>query len=169
MENEFSLLELRIIQSLLPTRSFAEIAEVIERPVEDISEYVSIYIKGKDIVPKQHAIDEKKNFQKEKSVKKISVKEKIKSEAARKKDIEKEQKRLRMQRDQESANSRKRKREPLFKTKMVDQTGMVHVRIDARTFIQIPAGSDAEVEKKKFFSNQINYKSLSPMERGKIN
>jgi CRISPR/Cas system type I-B associated protein Csh2 (Cas7 group RAMP superfamily) len=62
MENEFSLLELRLIQSLIKKSTDEEIADIVGRPVDEIRAYTSVFSQTKNIVTKQNLIDRKNSL-----------------------------------------------------------------------------------------------------------
>lgn len=165
MQSELSNIDKRIIQSLIKTRSFAEIADVIDQPLEDVLQYASAFAKDKDILTKQQHLDEQNALKEKRNIERIAAKEKITSDAARKKDFEKLQKKNRLAREQELINNRKRSREPLFKTKIVDHSQMISVRIDSKTIIQVPKGSDIKLVKENYLKRVQESKPLAPTQR----
>lgn len=165
MQSDLSNIDKRIIQSLIKKISFAEIADVIDRPLEEVLNYARDYTKDKDILTKQQQIDDHNILKEKKNIERVSTKQKLTSDAERKKDFEKLQKKNRQAREREMVNNRKRSREPLFKTKIVDYSQTISVRIDAKTIIQVPHETDIKLVKENYLKRIHDSKPIAPKQR----
>lgn len=164
MENEFSFLELRIIQSLIPLKSFAEIAEAIDKPLPMVSDYIINITKNKNRSSRQQQINAKNDLRNQKKEASLF---KAKTRLPRKpnKDkIERERRqaeRLTIRRQQviNEQNRKSRRQLPEFKTKEVDYSKMISVKVDRKTFIQVPVGADVEAVKNNYLKRLKNSKT----------
>lgn len=150
--NDFTLLEMRIIQSLITKKLFSEIADVIEQPVEKVAEYVNSYVTGKNIVIHQQAVDNAIKEKAQKSLKKIS-------DASRKNDLDKHKKRSRRTQEQAMINSRKKRNEPVFATKVTDYSQKRLIRINAKTCVYVDPDIDV-AEFKRDYLERMNQKKI---------
>lgn len=155
MENEFSFIELRVIQSLIRKKSFAEIAAAVDKPLELVTEYIRKITAGKSIITRQSKIEGKLDTLRSKKKENVIKKKKKLAEAESDKAREKELKRLRRLHDHESSGRRKMA-EPAFKTRDMDLSKMISVRIDSKTVLQVPAGSNIETVKKNYHERLQN-------------
>lgn len=145
MQNDFSFIELRIIQSMIKKQSYLQIAAVVDRPVEMIAEYVSQYLKGKDILTFQQGIDEK-----------ILRKRKAILETAD--GIARNNELKRLLRSREDQRLQKRRRvEPSFADRIQDYSTMVAIRIDNKTIIYARPGEDVQKVKQKFIDKMKHH------------
>lgn len=157
MENEFSFLEQRIIQSLISKKSFVEIAGAIDKPVDMITHYIAKITKGKNIVTRQAKIDQKNRLVVDKKIDRAARKNKELSHADFERKKTRELKKLRIEHDCHSINKRKRI-ESIFKTRQPDFSKMISVRIDSKTVLQVPAGTDIETLKRNYHQRLKNSK-----------
>lgn len=148
MLNDLSTFEMQIISGLLSKHPDDYIAMVIDKPTPVVRNAINeltgggtlrkVYVEKAE-VKKQVRI--KKNIEKENSL-------------DRERAIAK-QKRLAI--DRESEVKRSRRAEPLFKTKVVDYSQMITVRIDHRTCIQVRADADIQLAKNNFLKTYRPY------------
>lgn len=146
MDNQFSITEDRILQSMIQKKTAYEISSLLDKPLDVVKEKIAAFIIGKNIIPYE---------------KKITRAQKGNADKTRKKEIEKEQKRLRLNRENEMYDQRRRRNEPAFKTKEVDYSQMISVRIDSRTILQVKAGTDVETFKKNYLERLNKARSFS--------
>lgn len=162
MQNDLSSLDKRVIQSLLKKKSFADIAEIIDKPLNVATDYILQYLEGKNI----------ETFQ-QKLTNKVEAKRKRQSEEQdkknRKKDYDTQQRKKRLSIDQEMINNRKRRNEPVFQTKVIDHSKMVSVRIDAKTIIQVPQGTDTNKAKENYLQRLKDSRPVQISTQKKVN
>lgn len=145
ISNELSFVDLRIIQSLIKKKSFLEIAEIIERPVEEIFTYVEQYIKGKNIKTYQQVLDDKASAKAKKFLSKLSSASKAKANKIRVQEMS----RLHKLHENEVAQKRK-KPEKTFATRAENYALKILLRINNKTSIYINPGDDPEAARKKY-------------------
>src|SRR5688500_3377573 len=134
MPNDFSLTELRLVQSLVCKKKYQDIADLIDRPVEEVTELIEKMASQKNIVSYQQQFDNKVKEKKQKSdsIKRIRLKNVNADKEQRSKLIEKHKNQKILQ-QQEVA--RRKRAEPLFQTRSVDYSQLITIRIDRRTII----------------------------------
>lgn len=152
MENDFSLLEMRMIQRMITKYPVADIAELVERPVQVVNNYINHFVEGKDIITCQQRIDEKEKIKKQQKDWKILKKKKAQAEQddilARKKEL------VRIKRAREHEAIQKRKRaEPVLKTRSQNFSKMRSIRIDHKTIIFVKPDQDLEQIRKKYLQD----------------
>jgi hypothetical protein len=141
MDN-FSFVEMLLIRQLVTKNDADEIAVIMEKPVEDIRVYIhanALLTRPKKLIKKR--VSRKPN------------KEQIERE--RRREIKIALQRQQKKNEQERAI---RRRQPEFKTKEVDYNKMISVRVDHKTVLQVPAGTDIEALKKKYFQRHKDSK-----------
>jgi len=167
MENEFSLLELRLIQSMLTKKSDEEIAEIIGRPVAEVSSYTTLFVRGKEIITRQQVIDANKKKKKEKFEKK---------EAARKQKEWDEHTDIILKRQKvKSARAKiKKNDEPSFATRSTNYATKTLVRIDRKTSVYVDSGTDVELFRRQFLermhkshNNPTAHSNITPVKKFK--
>lgn len=129
MVSSFSLFELRVINSFICEKSFAEIAGIIERSVDDVSEVVMKIASTKNIITYQQKLNERKPVGRPKKETNPKVTSAI----------------IRPVKD-----NRIKRVEPKFQTKVVDYSQMLRLQVDAKTWIYIKPGEDAAAAKAKY-------------------
>lgn len=150
MQNEFSLLEQRIMQSLIKDRSDAEIADILERDVTGVREYTSHYARTRNISSRQSILDMREAKKNGNLLRKKQLDEKLKKQMAAKKN---------------HVSSLKRKREKIFKTIAIDLSKKIAVKIDNRTTVFVDPGTDTELYKREYYNkiknSQVKHLPLS--------
>ncbi len=122
MDNMLNLFDNTIIRQQLHRHTNEELANIIGKPIELIIDAINLFTKNGSIrLSKSQKINLKKKKSKDKIIKPIAATFPIK------------------------------RVEKVFKTKQVDYSNKILVRIDAKTCIYIDKGADIEAEKKKYF------------------
>lgn len=150
-KNEFTLTEIRLIQSLLTKQSDEDIAELLDRPVEAVSEKIRELC----------TITGKKSFAvatKERQHKKVINKRKDKANLEMQKSAELQVK-IKKREKQVVQRRQPPKPEPTkLATKHVDYSKLISVRINSKTIIYAKPGEDIEQLKKrvsKLYKNNL--------------
>lgn len=162
MENSFSVFEVRLLKSLLSKKSDEEIALMLERPVHDVSAKIHELTGG--ISPFQEKLQQKKKQQERRE----EIVRQKKQQQQAKKVVEKKRtvsSRIISHQTADRVQARKRRDEPQFKTKAVDYSQLVAVRIDHRTVVFAKPGEDPDKVREKYFANQKLPKNISPSQR----
>lgn len=163
MENSISITEKRLIRSLLTKKTDKELAEMLGRPVEIISDFLtSLDLKvrrpvGKVKKQRQQistiSLDQPPDPPKQKRIKKkkpksVRVQEKLEKQRLKEKDGER--KRL-LKEDHERARRRKKEIESKkLPTRVIDLTGTVAVRLNSKTTVWVKPGYNIEELKKRY-------------------
>lgn len=140
----FSEAERSIIKNMMLSTSHKDIAALIGCTEKEVAEIVSSHIAGTAMVTYQVKLNER-NFERKIDRAKIVNAAKIEREKNREQKIKNKNHRIEI--EQHRKNSR---REPSFKTREVDFTEMMSVRIDSKTVLQVKKGSDIEALKKRY-------------------
>jgi len=161
MNTQFSPLEVQLIRSSLSTKTDMEIAEVLERPVEEVRAKINEITGG--------AADEResdvKKYQEEKAQARIKKAKPAKApKIIRKKEapVKKPEKQVDVEKvwEQQKAQARMREARLTFQTKPVDLTGMISVRIDHRTTIFVKPGTDIEQAKHNYQLQRLKQQAI---------
>lgn len=135
MQNDFSIVDTRIINSLLHKKPVDYIAMIIDMPIDAVMNKIKELITGTNRLP----FDDKKHNQ---VLKEKALKENRKNLNA-----------VYLKQRSERKNS-----VPKYQTRVVDYSQMITIRIDAKTCINVKAGTDVEKAKQQFFDT---YKSFT--------
>ncbi len=135
MENSLSHIQKLFISNMLSTHTAHEMAVILDKPIQVvrgvINELTGIHPKRKI---KEQILREKAE---KKQVKKHNVKLRRRADRANEEDQA-----IKVARELATLRRNKRLQEQSFQTRKVDYTKYVSVRIDHRTVIQVPAGTD---------------------------
>lgn len=143
----FTLVDTMLIEKEITRKSYRDIAFLIDRTKEDVAEFVTYWLRGKDIVPFELLEQEKRAARPKPERKPRPKKEKKKEPVIISRLVPSESPKP------YEGHFRPRRGQPVFKTKAVDLSKLVQVRIDSRTCIFIKPGQDPEEEKARFISN----------------
>lgn len=143
METNLSVMEIRLLQGLVVKASHQDIAAMLGKPIEVIGPAVEKIAKANKLVSFQSKLDSKAK----KQVAAIARKQE-KVVKARKLKTNEAKVISRVIEQQQEINRRK-SREPEYKTKVVDYSQMIAVRLDAKTTIYAKPGDDIEALKRK--------------------
>lgn len=145
----FTNLEIQLIRSSLETKSDGEIAAILERPIEEVHGMINAITNGT-----ADERSEKIQRQKESEHLKISVKElrkrKREEEIAKKEQRQKEKQSRMNAEERRKVEKNRLESRKTFKTKEVDLSKMVSVRIDKKTIVFVNPGTDIEKVKKLY-------------------
>jgi hypothetical protein len=149
MNIQFSLLERSLIKNMMLSKSFKDIASMLERDVNEIREAVE-ELKNPGAVTFQEKLDAKRKVKAPRPprVKVKSAREKKKEEEKLRKEREREIKRKNL--DYERSRARASSREPKYETKAVDYSQLRSIKIDRTTTIYAKPGEDIETVKANF-------------------
>lgn len=144
----FTTADIMLIEKEIGRKPYSDIAFLIDRTKADVAEFVKHWLDGKDVVPYELQLQQKRasrapverkpRAKKEKQKKPVIISRSVPSEAPVKPN---------------EGNFRMRRGQPVYNTKAVDLSKLVQVRIDAKTCIFIKPGQDPEEEKARFISN----------------
>lgn len=150
MPVEFTITDQSIIKNMMLQKSAKEISKLLDCKTQDVLDFMKIAVHGTNIVTCQMKLDAKRPLKKP-----VKKKQKDNSKLQLKKLVEerKKEKVKRLQMDEERKRSR---RPPTYKSKEVDYSQLITVRIDAKTFIYAKPGDDIEKLKANFLKT---YKS----------
>jgi len=146
----FSQMEVSVIRNMMHSRSFKDIAAVLDRSKEEISECVSWIADGTEIIPHQTILDERAAAQKRPprvrvpkpktaSPAKLKKADKEKIDREKKKELKKANQQERMRVDHERAKIRAESR-GRFLTREVDYTNMHMVKVCKGTYVYANPG-----------------------------
>lgn len=169
MPASFSIQELQLIRGSLSRRTNEEIAEILERSVEDVIEAIND-ITGGQATERQLAIDEQRRSQikpartrsprpsvpkpvnpriEEEKRRKLERKQ-LAERAAEK---EREKRKLAAQREADRQKRLKQIADKAFKTKIRDWSKYRSVRADKNTMIMVPIGEDPKEAVRRYKAN----------------
>jgi len=150
----FTEAEEGIIRNMMLTTSYKDIASLLDCSKLDVAEIVDRLTRGTDIITWQAKLNQKKAEQmKAAGPKKMTPAVKARIEKEKDKQLKKQ---VTAQRNNFERNKANTRREFQYKTKHVDFTKMVSVRVDEKTQILVPAGTDPEATKAKYLKNNKN-------------
>lgn len=140
---DFDYIEIQMMQTMLASKPVEYIADIIEKPVHLVREKINELTGGGTI---RKCFDQ---MQKKKALKK-------KTDQLNKKTF-KEQDRIAKKKASgaivsELMKKREERNKPKYKTRSVDYSQMISVRVDHKTVIMIRPGQDPLVEKDKFLN-----------------
>lgn len=148
MENAFSELDLVIIEREVTKKSYSDIAFLLDRPIEQVSSFITEFLLGKEITSFQQLKDQRK-----------ASRAPAARQAREKK--AKEKKPLVISRKIIPDRNFKLNRagEKVFTSKVIDLSQLQEVRIDSKTCIYIKPGQDPNEEKNKYLKRLADCKS----------
>lgn len=150
---EFTEMEQSIIKNSMLRKSHKSIAELLDVDVADIAQFIKSITEGTETITLQMEIDSKKKPKKQKAAPKQRQPSKAKIEAEK---LKKERMAILHQKnaiERSRHEERKRSRQPAFKTKQVDYSKLITVRIDRKTTIYAKPGEDIAELKAKYLEN----------------
>jgi hypothetical protein len=153
-KNEFSVFELRIVRNLATKVSPQAIADILERPADQVADVVSRVAEKYHFLP----YDLKVKCIQEKALRVKKKKASLKKEG-KKREVGSFRKRRSDQVEIEAAMIRKRKENsrPAYKMKVVDYSKLIPVRIDKKTVTYIQPGEDPVKAKELFLKVNKGY------------
>lgn len=151
MDNQFYEFEILMIEKEIRRKSYADIAFLLDRPVEEVSAFINDYLIGKDIVTFQQLLDQRLS-ERPARIKKPKQPREPKPEKKKEKVISS---RVIIPDRRPRAESRRR-----YKTLEVDYSTLRTVRIDSKTFIYIKDGEDPATAKDKYLASLTPRKFL---------
>lgn len=149
MHDPFSSLELQLIKSALMTKSDQEIADLLERPVEEVIEIINQLTDGNasqrtsDVNQFKLEQEEKKQRKKKAIVRKVvtpSVLDDHKVARAKNREAQ-----VGNAAEIRQAEKRRWDDRQKIKTREVDYSTMVSIKVADKTWIQVPKGTDHNV------------------------
>ncbi len=146
MVNEFSYTEIQIIQSFLSSKPVDYIAMIIDRPVDQVQEQITVLISGT------------KRLQ----FKDIKLKEELRNKIARE-NVRRFKEQDRLHKIKGVIPIKSGKGDKKFELKKVDYSKMVLVKIDSKTCIQIKPGQDIEQARNNFLKMHKRYSISGPV------
>lgn len=149
MDNELTVFDVRMIRNLMSSLSDEDIAIAVGKPLQSVRDKI-FEITGVE-----------GSLYKRNEAKKI-IRQKIKSDRlprrtkTPKRETEKQIKRSSLVRKQDAERmvARRMRDKPLFKTKQIDYSTLIAVRIDDRTIIYAKPGADPEAIRDKYLLAQ---------------
>lgn len=137
--SDFSLFELRVINNFITKKSQQEIADLLDRPIIEVSDVISSLCRHKNITPFQ----EKKQY--------ANIRRQVQKPLNEKKQAKIISRKI----EQQQLEARRKRDEPKFATKQVDYSQMRRVQVNAKTWIYIKPGEDPELAKNNYH-NRFN-------------
>jgi hypothetical protein len=144
MYTEFSTIDVELIEKEVTRKSHADIAFLIDKPVEEVAAFIGDYFKDKGIITFQEV--------QKKPRERMPSKPKEK-----KKDVIITSRRI--------LKDRSKRPEPKFQTKKVDYSKMTSVRIDDKTMVYLKPGQTTEQAKAKYKKLMKEHTALKPIEK----
>ena len=161
MTNPFSTLEIQLIRSSLSTKSDDEIAELLERPVEEIIEMINELTSGGAAERSNTVIEEKQKREQEKLANKKKagrpVNDRKSVEAEYEKKISKKTNTIEFKQAQRRKELEAREINRKFKTKQVDYSLMKSVRVNRTTHVWVPKEMPEKEAIKQYQKNIETY------------
>ncbi len=150
---DFSYTELRLVQSLAPTTPLSEIAELVNKGIQEVEDLVARMFRGKNFATYQDRIDKELFIMRKKKEIKAQEKEKRKQQ----KHLQKVNKQLQINKVIVWRQDSIIKKDPSrYANRKIDFSNMVLVRIDNKTQIYIRPGEDPVQAKEKYLENLIH-------------
>jgi hypothetical protein len=152
MDDSFSIVELRLIQTSLSKKSEEDIAFLIDKPVEMVSKKIA------EIA----AALQQQTFLQINAPKQAKLREHQLKKEARQRRLDEEEKRISDKRirqallNQQEAERKARKdaeKKPKFTDKVVDYSQLHAVRIDSKTIVYAKPGESSEEVRKRYLKN----------------
>lgn len=151
---EFDEIEKQIIRNAMISKSNREIALLINADTNRVAAFVST-LTNVGVITHQMKLDEGKALVKERpaKVKRLQVPSEAKRRQEETKKLNREIKEQKNSVEKNLASNRRQRREPKFKTKVVDYSQMKTVRIDSKTLIYIKQEADEEAARIQYLKN----------------
>lgn len=158
-ENPFSPLEIQLVRSSLATKTDQEIADLVERTIEEVQLLINEITNGngeersRDVAKYQ---EERKQEKKKKSTKvkvpsqKIQMAEKAKARLKERQDAENNW-------EKQRAITRGREDRRTYKTREIDMTKMISVRMDKRTCVLVERQATKEATDELIEQARVQY------------
>jgi len=164
---EFSFSDLTLIKNMGLTHTYKQIADLLEKPVNEIADVIERTFKGIDNLQTYQDKVDKRNAVRAAMPKKIKVikprpasvgKEKLIDPVLVRKKQERERKLAIISQQDERRRVNQESNRSKFVTKKVDYTEMRSLRIDRKTIIYVKDGEDPEEVRARFL---LNYKPVN--------
>lgn len=145
-------------------KSASDIARLLDYDIADVTAFINSAVEGSEIVTCQMKLDARKKARPSKAApgKRRKPEQVRRAEEKNREYLISEQKRLNKLEKENIEQSRRKasweSRRPLYKTKVVDYSKLITVRINRKTVIYAKPGEDIEKLKKSF---RKNYPKLS--------
>jgi hypothetical protein len=157
MENEFTELEIALIEKEATRKPYSEIAFLLDRTVKEVKDFISVFFKDREIVLFQSLLDEKKKTR-------PSV---IREPRPSKGEKKKPRKISRIIQQENKAAFKNTRGGRVYFDRQVDYSKLITVRIDDKTFVYAQPGEDPDKVREKYFHNLTLPKQISPSQRNK--
>jgi len=138
--NDFSLIELRIARSLITKKSVQFISEVLNRPYEQTLDLIRNMSDSQKLIPFEKQLDNNKL--------KVKLKKKNQKRFDDQDRVEKKRRTAKQLYEQERDS--KKRAGPQFKTRVINMSELVAVKIDHKTTVYVKPGTDIEATRKKY-------------------
>jgi len=168
--NEFSETDQSIIKNMMLTKSVKHISRVVDSDAGSVAAFIRSVISGTDLITEQMKLDAKKPMKKaiapkEKTVTQSQLAARKKRDEAQKlqEEIKKQKKQNLYDRLQQENEKKNKRRPPAYKTRHVDYSQLITVKIDRKTTIYANPGDNIEMVKRRFlknYQNSLRFKSL---------
>lgn len=149
MPVEFSITDQSIIKNMMLQKSAKEISRLLDCKTQDVADFIKNAVHGTNIVTHQMKIEAKhpakKTVEKRQTISRAKIK---KQEAALQIRITEEKIKLKSRRQVE--DDRKRRQPSMYKSKNVDYSKLITIKIDAKTYIYANPGDNIEKVKSNF-------------------
>lgn len=157
MENvTFTQLDITLMQRELPQKTYADIAFLLDRSVEEVAAFINDYCRDSGLISYQQTLDQKRKTREPKPQQRKEKKKPAKVIS-----------RI-LNTDQQKVNEgrvRVRAGQVIYKTKKVDYTQLQTVRIDDKTVIYCKPGETPTDARERYFNNKLNKQFQAPGER----
>ena len=145
----FSKIEKQLVKAALDTKTDEQLAFILERPVEEVTEYINSITDGQAAERNKAVLVRQKEIVHLSKEKKKVIREILKEEATSKRNRKKQEEIKRRNREEALAVARqRRKEEGVVKSRNINFSELQSVRLDAKTHVLVKPGTDIEWIKK---------------------
>jgi hypothetical protein len=147
MSDQFTTADIMLIEKEMGRKTYTDIAFLLDKEVVDVTTFINALAAERQLITYQQSIDAKRS-----AVKKVIVKQPKPIKKAEVKEKEKVMKARNLQEVYKRERDKKEQRR-MFKTKKVDYSQMITVRVDSKTVVYTKPGDDPEQVRKKYLDN----------------
>jgi hypothetical protein len=147
----FSPLEIQLVRASLSTKTTDEIVELLERTKEDVTELINDITLGKAEDRERDVmlyVQEQQSVKQNKKAKKKTTLENFSEKKRKEKSVEESRKNRRLEAERaweaQRLGFRKREDQRKYKTRIVDPATLITVKLDDKTWAQVPIQATKE-------------------------
>jgi len=155
MDNDFSFMEILVIQMNVTKMAAEDIAQLIRKPIAPVAEYIELFARKHNVITFKEKVLAKEQKKNEKA--------KARQQQLQLKNIKSRQEkpvRISVSKANETFQRKIREEKEKYQTKSVDYSKMIAIRIDDKTVVYAKPGEDIEEVRKKALQRMWDRKMI---------